>query len=146
MVRLSGILIYCERSGDWAAALRRELRDGAIQQRETRSLAECREVLSLFPASLVVLELTAASADRALEWLAAMGKEFPQACAVAVAERGLEGNEWIAREFGCLAFTTSPRELKPVAELVRRYLASLPRPEMTFEEEIWSRLPWKGRG
>jgi hypothetical protein len=138
-----GILIFCERSGAWAAALRRELGSATLDQRETRSLVECREVLGLYPASLIVLELTSAGLERELQWLAALWQEFPRARAVAVAERGLESHEWLVRELGCLAFTTSPRELKPIVDLARRYFAALPRPEMTFEEEVWSRLPWK---
>ncbi len=139
----SGILIFCERTGSWRAGLLQELQKTPVEQRETRSLAECREVLGLFPASLIVLELTAANLQRALEWLLDVAIEFPQARAVAVAQRGLEPYEWLARELGCLDFCTSPRELKPVAGLIRRYFAALPQPELSFEEEVWSRLPWK---
>ena len=140
-----GILIYCERTGVWAAALRCEKGMGSLAQRETRSLAECRETLAEFPASLVVLELTQAKVERGLEWLAGLPREFPQARSIVVAQRGLEPQEWIVREFGALAFTTSPRELAPVARLIDRYFARLPRPQLAREEQIWSQLPWSNR-
>jgi hypothetical protein len=137
----AGILIYCERTGAWAAAMRREESIFALAQRQTRSIAECRETLIEFPASLVVLELTAVNLEKGLQWLAQLPQEFPCARSTVVAERGLEPHEWIAREFGSLAFTTSPRELAPLAKLIRRYFASLPGPQLTWKEQIWAQLP-----
>lgn len=137
-----GMLIFCERSGGWAAALRRELGSPTFAQRETRSLAECREALAEFPESLVAVELSSTNLEPALEWLAALPAAFPRARAIALAERGLEQHEFIVREFGCLAFTASPRELGPIAALIRRYFEQLPRPAMSWQEQIHARLPW----
>lgn len=137
-----GMLIYCERSGVWAAAIRRELGSQDIAQRETRSLVECQEVLVAFPESLIVVELTSTNLEPALNWLAALPVAFPRARAIALAERGLEPHEVIAREFGCLAFVTSPRALAPIAALIGRYFEQLPRPAMSWQERIRARLPW----
>lgn len=137
-----GIVIFCERTGDWGTALARHL-DASLPQRHTRSLADCDEALSEHPASLVVLEITSANADRALAWLAALRDTFPQARAVTVAQRGLESLEWSAREFGSEAFTTSPRELAPIAQLIERHIMNIPPPDMTIEEQVWASLPWK---
>ena len=137
-----GIVIFCERTGAWAASLARHL-EASLPQRHTRSLAECDEALTEHPASLVVLEITSANAERALAWLAELRDAFPRARAVLVAQRGLESFQWAARELGSEAFTTSPRELAPIAELIERHITSLPPPDRTFEEQVWASLPWK---
>lgn len=137
-----GILIFCERSGAWAVAMRRELGSQVITQRETRSLAECQEALAEFPESLAVVELTRVNLVPALDWLAALPTAFPRARAIAVSERGMEQYEFIAREFGCLAHAASPRALAPVAALIGRYFEQLPRPAMSWREQVRARLPW----
>ena len=138
----SGILIFCERFGTWAVAMRRHLADDATKQRETRSLAECREALAENAASLVVLEMRSDNLQRAMEWLAGVSNDFPQVRTIVVAQRELAAWQWQALEFGCLAFTTSPRDLQGIADLVRRYFASLPQPELDLEEQVWASLPW----
>jgi hypothetical protein len=139
---LKAILIYCERFGAWATSLRQQAGLSALPQRETRSLGECQESLVENPASLVVLEVTPTNLEKAFEWLARQPQDFPQSRTLVVAQRGLEPYEWDARELGCLAFTTSPRALAPVARLIEQYFAMLPRTEMSVEEQVWSRLPW----
>ena len=47
----TGRLIVCERSGTWAAALRRELAEAGVGLGETRSLVECWESLAAATAS-----------------------------------------------------------------------------------------------
>jgi hypothetical protein len=114
----------------------------SIRERQTRSLAECQEALAEYPASLVLLEITSTNLERTLDWLSRLPCAFPRARAICLAQRGLESQEWLAREFGCLAFTTSPRELSGVAAIVQRYFASLPAPELPFEDQVWAQLPW----
>ena len=138
-----GILVYCERTGAWAAALRRHLGSAPVAQRQTRSLTECREVLAEFPASLIVLEVTSANLEQALEFLAELPRQFPHAASIAVLQRGLESHQWTIREFGSLAVTNSPRELHRLAPLIRRYFAALPKPAQSWEDQIWSQLPWQ---
>src|SRR4051812_24719457 len=112
-------LIVCEQTGRWAAALQRETTGPHIRVVETRSRAECEERLVETPNSLVALEMTAANLDATLGWLADAGRRFPAARAIVLADRGLEPYELLAREAGAIHFTTSPRELAPVADTVR---------------------------
>lgn len=134
--------IVCERSGQWAAGLRRHL-PPEIRLRETRGLADCRSELAAAPASLVVVEVTAANLDAALELLADAGRRFPLARVVAVAQRGSEFYEWLLREAGAIHFTTSPRAADVLARLAVRHAARLPLPRTAFVTQIWDALPWQ---
>ena len=136
-------LIFCERSGAWAVALRRHLGDLDVPIRQTRSLAECRQVLEESPGSLLVIEATAANVAEVLSFVPMLAELDGQARAIVVAERRFEAWQWLLHEAGALCFVTSPRRLKPVAELVRRFFASQPQAELDFADRVWSQLPWK---
>ncbi len=135
-------LIVCERSGRWAVAMRRELVADGIRVHETRSLAECWEVLAAAPGSFVVVELTPANAETLLGRMAWLHSEFPLARITVVADRGLAAYEWLMREAGAVYFTCSPRRLGPAARLVRRHLDQVPSPPQSVVERIWASLPW----
>ena len=136
-------VIVCERSGRWAVALGRELADVGIRVYETRTLADCRQLLGEAPASFAVVELTAQGAEGLLGELAEQGREFPLARVAVVAERSLAGYQWLMREAGAVHFTCSPRRLGPLARLVCRHLAQVPAPPQSLTERIWTSLPWK---
>lgn len=136
-------VIVCERSGRWAADLRREL-GGGVPLRETRSLAECWEALAEAPASLLVIELARGNMDGVLARLARLGDDFPLARAAVVADRSLADYQWLLREAGAVYFTCSPRQLAPLADLTARHLAQAPAPPpLGTTEQIWASLPWK---
>ena len=129
-------LITCERSGRWAAALRRELAGGAVRVYETRSLAECWEALAEPPAAFVVVELTAAGVEELLRRMVRLGRDFPRARVAVVADRPLAGYEWLLRSSGAVHFTCSPRQFGPMAQLACRHLAQVPPPQQSFTERI----------
>jgi hypothetical protein len=139
-------LVACERTGRWAVALRRELPPG-VRVWEARSLAEGRAVLAEGPAGFAVVELAPAGVDPLVEWLVRLDREFPLARAAVVADRSLAPCEWLVREAGAVHFTTSPRLVRPLAEVALRHLAEAPQPPRSLVEEIWAGLPWgEGRG
>jgi hypothetical protein len=148
--RTTAPLIFCERSGQWAAAWRiawpRRLRGaepGAdIRVMETRSPAECLDTIESAPAAFVVLELTAADCDRALDLLFEISTRYPSAATAVAAERSMKNYQGLVRELGAVHFLVSPRELPTLAGMVARFAARLPPRELEFEESVWANLPW----
>ena len=117
-------LILLERTGSWAAALRRALGETPVRLIETRSLAECWQQLATAPAATLVWELTADNLGALVGGLLHLNRDFPGAAAVVVADRRLTAAGSVVREAGAVHFVTSPRALEPVAEIVRRRLAA----------------------
>jgi hypothetical protein len=136
-------LIVCERSGQWAVALRRELNDSGVRLYETRCLPDCWQALAEAPASFLVIELTAQNIEPLLACLARMPREFPSARAAVAADRTTRAYEWLVREAGAVHFVCSPRCLAPLAAVALRHLADVPAPQQTMVERIWASLPWK---
>jgi hypothetical protein len=132
-------LITCERRGRWAAALRRE---SAVTLCETRALAACWRELASRPHSFLVLELTHENAEVLLGRLSDLGREFPHAAAVVVAERPLRRLEWLVRESGAIHFEVSRRRLRFVANMARRHLNLAPVTDLTPTQRILDNLPW----
>jgi len=141
----SARLIVCERGGEWAVGLRRELPVPGVRVYETRSLPECWAMLARWPASLLVVELTRSNAEALVGRMTSLDREFPSARMAVVAERELARCEWLMREAGAVHFTVSPRRLGPLARLAVRHLDAAPRPERTLTRRIWARLPWGTR-
>ena len=132
-------LITCEKRGGWAAALRRET-DCTVY--ETRALAACWREVTSRPHSFLVLELTRDNGELLIGRLADLGREFPGAAAVVVAERRLRRLEWLVREAGAMHFEVSPRRLRLVAEMAHRHLAAAPVADLTLTQRILESLPW----
>lgn len=135
-------LIVCERFGHWAVALRRELAESEVRVYETRSLAECWDMLVAHPSSFVVAEVTRSGTQGLLERVARLGKDFPLARASVVGDREVASCEWLIRESGAVYFSVSPREAGVLAGLAVRHLQAAPQPQRTLSEKIWDRLPW----
>jgi hypothetical protein len=135
-------LIVCEPSGHWAVVLRRQLAAADLRVYETRSLADCWEMLAKAPASFLVVELSAGGAGALLQRMARLERDFPLARVAVVADRSLAGYEWLLREAGAVHFLCSPRQSGPLADLARRHLAQAPPPPRSLTEQIWAGLPW----
>jgi len=135
-------VIVCEQTGRWAVALRRELAEADVRIRESRSLAECWELLAESPGGFVVVELSAGRVDGLLRRMARLERDFPLARVAVVADRSSAQYEWLVREAGAVHFTVSTGRLGPVARLACRHLADVPSPSRTTKQEIWARLPW----
>ncbi len=134
-------LIVCERTGRWAAVLRRELAGLGVRVWETRCLADCWNELAESPASFVVLELGGPVAEL-VDRVARQPREFPSARLAIAADRKQAGFEWLMREAGAVEFIGSPRHVGRLAQLACRHLAQVPPPQLGFAERIWASLPW----
>ena len=146
MATAASRLLVCERSGQWAGALRHELAETGLHVWETRSLAECWELLAATPASFVVVELTESHAEGLLRRMTRLERDFPLAQVAVVAQRRLADWQWLVREAGAVHFTCSPRQLAPLAEMACRHLAGVPPPPQSLTDRIWAALPWQGAG
>ena len=135
-------LIICERQGTWALVFRRLLSGSGVPMVETRLLAECSEELTQWPHSMLVLELTQENAGPVFEMLINLQRDYPTARAILVAARSMRAYESLARELGALHFTTSPRLMMPVAGVVERHFARIPKPQLTITERLRASLPW----
>jgi hypothetical protein len=135
-------LVVCERSGQWAVALRHELAATGIRVWETRSLADCWEALADSPAAFLIVELTGENVGGLLRRMAQLPRDFPSARIAVVAARQLDGYEWLIREAGAIHFLCSPRALGPLGQVAVRHLAAVPVPQHGLAERIWTSLPW----
>ncbi|MBL8829570.1 MAG: hypothetical protein JNM18_21505 [Planctomycetaceae bacterium] len=139
-------LVFCEKTGQWATwwrGIRPSTGTPPATVIETRSLAACREELNGQPAAFVVLELTAANLSAVLDLLADQERLWPRAAIVVVADRSLGDWEPIVREAGALAWSTSPRRLRPLVEMACRHTALHARPYETIHAAIDASLPWR---
>ncbi len=134
-------VIVCERTGTWAAAIRRQL-PLDIRMRQTRGLAECVAELAEAPMSLLVLELTAQNLAGVLEVLGRLPGRFPLAQAIVVSDSRLKHSEWLVREAGAIYIAPSSRELAGLEETVRNHLRCVPATRAGFAAEVWDALPW----
>jgi len=133
-------LIVCEKTGRWATAWRQAI-DGS-QIFETRSLADCWEELTNYPASLIALETTSANLEQVATWIARLGRFFPSARAVVLAQRTLQPAAPPLREAGAIHFLCTPRKIDSLARLAERHLATAPKKPRSPSEQIRDRLPW----
>jgi hypothetical protein len=132
-------LITCEKRGGWATALRRET---GCTVHETRALSACWREVATRPHSFLVLELTRENSELLIGRLSDLGREFPGAAAVVVAERCLRRLEWLVREAGAIHFEVSPRRLRFVAALAHRHLTAAAAADLNATQRILESLPW----
>ena len=81
----AGRLLVCERGGQWAGALRRELAPSASRSTRPAAWRNVGSALAASPASFLVVELTRASAEELLGRLARRERDFPWAEVAVVA-------------------------------------------------------------
>jgi hypothetical protein len=136
-------LIICEKTSRWATALRRALSDNPVQIAEARSIALCELALAESPTSLVAIEITTANLSAVLELVSRIRIEFSQARIVALLAPELAPAEAIFREFGAIDVATWTHEAERIARLVRVYVDSAPRENLSMSELIAERMPWK---
>jgi hypothetical protein len=135
-------LIVCERKATWATRLRDEMpREVAIRQ--LRVLGDVPAELALSPASVLVVEVTAANIAAVLDLLTELGRAFPLARAVAVGEGKAEAQRDALLEAGAVDHITSPRNADRIAGMARRHLERAPQPRQTIAARIWESLPWQ---
>jgi hypothetical protein len=144
--------ILCESSGIWGASLRPlVVTPQALVWIETRSPAEARETwrktLREGGRPVLIVELTAGNAEAVCRMLAEHEAEVAGAPRLVVAGRADASYEGAAREAGATAFCTSPREIRPPANLLARFAAaeaSRPDPpdERSTADRLRAALPW----
>jgi hypothetical protein len=118
-------IVVMERSGQWTAALRRELPPATVRLIETRTLEECFRRLAEWPKGFAAIELSEERIEPLLAGLLRMERRYPEARAIVLAGRGLAAYADLLREAGAGCFVSSIRSLAAVAELVRRRAARL---------------------
>ena len=157
-------LVVCERTGRWAVALRRELTGVGLRVWETRTLADCGELLAESPASFVVLELrqqkpeginrlidragrgcgAVSQLEETMDFLLKWQAEFPLFRFSIVADRGVAPYRWFLQEAGATDFLCSVRRIVTLAQMACRHLAQVPPLPQSLTERIWANLPWSG--
>jgi hypothetical protein len=135
-------LIVCEKTGRWAAALRRAARSRALPLVEVRSLEQLERELVENPAAIAAVEVSAASLVRVATRVAAWRSQFARVAHLFLADEELAPLEPQLRETGAVHVAFSPRDLRSTVRLIRRHLARAPQPALTVEESILARLPW----
>lgn len=130
--------IVCEKSGQWAVALRRAA--PGLPLVETRSLEECRQVIEQAPASLAAIETSLKNLEAVLAWMVEL-ERFADARFCILGGRELAPYEWLLREAGALHVAYARRLAAPVARLARRRLEMFPPSPRSPLEEIYARLP-----
>ncbi len=135
-------LIVCEKSGHWALALRRSRRMDPKCLVETRSQQECLEVLADYPYSFVVAEVTLSNITSVYKLFAQIHQLFPHAAVAAAFRPDCRSFEYMLREAGAVHVIFSILSVDSVANMARRHLATTPMPELSWQEQIMSQLPW----
>lgn len=134
--------VVCERTSDWAVALRWALADSRVRVYETRSWADCRQELADSPASLLALEMGQHNVADVGRWLVELGWCFPRSAAVVLTSRELSHCQWALREAGALHVVISRRDLSQVSRLVIRFLDVAAQTDRDFSSTLLDRLPW----
>ncbi len=134
-------IVVCEKTGSWAAAIRRVLRpaSGLV---ETRSWQACWQEVRSRTAALVALEVLPENAESVCRRLAEWTGRFRQVHVILLADRSLQRAEWLLREAGAAHVLFSPRDIVRLRPMLDRFLVQIPPSRITFREHVWSQLPW----
>ena len=134
-------LIVCEKTGRWAAALRRALQTPGEEVISVRGFPQCWSAFTAAPASLAVVEVTADNLERTSEFLV-RAAEFPQARLAVIVSRELAAAELLLREAGAAVVLTTLAQAPGLAQLFVRHQQLAPAVQRTFQELVAERLPW----
>lgn len=142
-------LIVCEKSGDSANRLRRNLPDDGKWIVETRSLSQLVESVRQHPTSLVLLELTLRKLEHAFESIDELRRQYPQ-CVVttilpapgAEAFNAQDDLLWLLREVGVQEVIYAPGDLSALSRLWSRQCQLHTPREQTLTEQLYQKLPW----
>lgn len=138
-------LVVCEKSGDWAGALRRFLvvSDDLPTLRETRNLKQCLNQIEHSPESFVVLEVTLGNIVDVIEAMQWCSVRFPRCRFVVVAEQNIRRYQWLLREHGAIDVIFSRATVRRMIGQIVRHWTAVADVKMGLRESILSRLPWK---
>jgi hypothetical protein len=134
-------LIVSETAGQWAMALRRLLSADALPLCETRTLAECKNELTVAPTSIVLAELNRTNAASILGFIADCQRRMPQSLFVVAADCAWSSWQAALAEAGAALTIFSTRKLTPLITAIHRHQARFPQPTVNVAERIWAELP-----
>ena len=134
-------VVVCEKTGKWAAAIRRLLRP-ASGLCETRSWQACLQEVRTRTAALVALEVLPENAESVCRRVAELTRRFRQVHVILLADRNLQTVEWLLREAGAAHVLFSPRDIVRLRPIIERFWTQIPPSRKTFREHVWSQLPW----
>ncbi len=134
-------VILCERTGTWATAVRRYLRDD-VAVSQVGSLAECREQANGLPACLLVVELTAQNLAELLGLIDEVAGGPPSARLLVLARDELIELAPLLREAGATHVFDSPRRLEGLRPIVMNHFRATQSRQTDVFQRIWDTLPW----
>lgn len=135
-------LIICEKTGKWAAALRRQLaKPTADRLFETRLIEDCEQQLVAKPCSIAAIEQTWNNYDSVLALLSRITRGVPLARAIILDETRDTGLSRLDQLSGAIHVTSSRLRLRHAARLVMRHLAKFPA-RSSLREDLIGWLPW----
>lgn len=139
---ISARLVVYEKSGRWAAQLRRLLQGDGRWVAESRSVPQWFDVLAEHPASLCVVEATAGNLEQLHIALMCSREEFPLARTVVAADDLPSDAMWALREAGAIHAVDALRRLDRVVALWRRQMEKYPPRAQTEFDRVVAELPW----
>ncbi|MBN8626514.1 MAG: hypothetical protein J0M17_13585 [Planctomycetes bacterium] len=152
-------LLICERTGTWAAALRRGVRSTAERPTpriiETRSLVECRKGFDGpssddFAVAPLVVESTIGDLADLLDLLTVHLRRRPRVPRFVVGPLPSDDFELLLSEAGAVDWIASPRNVGRIVQTLRRYdprIAAPPvdllKPQTSLTDRLRASLPWR---
>lgn len=152
-------LLICERTGTWAAALKRVVRSSPEQPTprmiETRSLVECRKGFD-GPSSAdsaiapLVVESTIGELADVLDLLTVHVRRRPRVPRFVVGPLPSDDIELLLHEAGAVDWIASPRGVERIVQTLRRYDPrnalppdNLMEPPSSLTDRLRASLPWR---
>ena len=135
-------IIVSETSGRWAFAFRTALANSGVSLTEVAGLAGAFERLHDDSQAVLAFEASEAVAEEGMRRLQRSRRRNPRRGVIVLLDGALAASESLWREAGAVAVVASPRQLVPVARLIRRYFDTQETPPQTIREAVWHRMPW----
>ena len=136
-------MIVSETSGRWSFAFRTALVDSSVSLSEVAGLATAFRRFHDDSPAILAFEATEPVAEQGLRLLQLSRRQNPGRGVIVLLGDSLATSEPLWKEAGAIAVVASPRYLRPVARLIRRYFDTRQGPSLTFREDVWQRMPWR---
>jgi hypothetical protein len=125
----------------WAIGIRRFAKRAPLV--EARSLTLAEDLLAEFPASFVCLAVEASHAERCCESMIEWREKYPQAAFAALISVDAMPLAPEILAAGAQSVACAFHELPRVLRMAKRHLRRSPKIELTLEEAIEAKIPWK---
>lgn len=140
-------VIFCEATGQWAAAAR-SCMPAEVPLVQTRSIGELIERLANNPMAIAAIEWQSERAAWLLDETVQLCRHFPRALVVVLASRAQAGWESVAREAGAAHCIVSTRRLPELTQIALQHRRICEQQSLAsddpadLEERILASLPW----